>query len=303
MTTLATAQVCQRWRSVALDYPVIWSRIINYEQHSPLWIETLLVRSGSTLIDVYRNSPFEPIIIPRQCPRQHKPVLQSIFQRIASLKTISLCIPRDTWESICRSSLGQPAPNLEFLKLIIYCPFSAGYCYYPNPLFADEAPSLRRLHLENCLIDFSSSVLSNLTELSVLNVIPRGVLMLSEPEYSHRLRLLVPSVAGWLRVLKNIPALRFLTLWDAISHPRATYHEPLLVVDLPHLALLTINTEFHLGVSLIDHLNIPLCGIKFKFTGNRSRSTDGLDGHKLLSFLLNNLHIGRKIALNVICKQ
>ena len=36
-TTLATAQVCQRWRAVALDYPVIWSRIINYEQHSPLW--------------------------------------------------------------------------------------------------------------------------------------------------------------------------------------------------------------------------------------------------------------------------
>jgi hypothetical protein len=38
-TTLATAQVCQRWRAVALNYPIIWSSIINYEQHSPLWIE------------------------------------------------------------------------------------------------------------------------------------------------------------------------------------------------------------------------------------------------------------------------
>ena len=61
-------------------------------------------------------------------------------------------------------------------------------------------------------------------------------------------------------------------------------------MDLPHLALSTINTEFHLGVPLIDHLNIrPLCGIKFKFTGNRSRSTDELDGHKLLSFLSKQL--------------
>ena len=54
-TTLATAQVCQRWRAVALDYHVIWSRITNYEQHSPLWIETLLARSGSALIDVGRD--------------------------------------------------------------------------------------------------------------------------------------------------------------------------------------------------------------------------------------------------------
>ena len=279
-TTLATAQVCRRWRAVALDYPVIWSRIINYEQHSPLWIETLLMRSGSALIDVGGDSEFEPVKL--QHPRG-KPVLQSIFQRISSLKTVSLHIRRAPWESICRSFLGHPAPNLEFLNLITSCPFPD--CLYPNCLFADDAPRLRRLHLERCLIDFSSSVLSNLTELTVRNVAPISVI--SALANSHRLKV-PPSVAGWLRVLKNIPALRFLTLSSAISH--FTEHEPLPVVDLPHLALLTINTRFYSGISLIDHLNIPpLCGIRFRLYRNQRRSSDGLDGPKLLSFLSKQL--------------
>ena len=85
--TLATAPVCQRWRAVALDYPVIWSRIINYEQHSPLWIETLLARSGSALINVGGDSAFQSVTLE---PPRSKSVLQSIFQRIASLKTVSL---------------------------------------------------------------------------------------------------------------------------------------------------------------------------------------------------------------------
>ena len=276
-TTLATALVCQRWRAVALNYPVIWSRIINYERHSPSWIETLLARSGSALIDVGGDSTFEAVKL--QHPRG-KPVLQSIFQRISSLKTVSLHIRRAPWESICRSFLGQPAPNLEFLNLITSCPFPD--CLYPNPLFADEAPRLRRLHLERCLIDFSSCVLSNLTELSVANVAPIAVL--STP--SHRLKL-PPSVAGWLQVLKNIPALRFLTLSGAISH--FTDNEPLPFADLPQLVLLTISTRFHSGVSLINHLNIPpSCGVRFRLYRNQT-FTGGSDGPHLLSFLSERL--------------
>ena len=277
-TTLATAQVCQRWRAVALNYPFIWSRIINYEQHSPLWIETLLARSGSTLIDVGGDSASEPVRL--QHPRG-KPVLQSIFQRIANLKTIGLRIRRDPCESICRSFLGRPAPNLEFLNFATSCSFP--HCFYPNPLFADEAPCLRRLYLERCLIDFTSRVLSNLTELSVRNI----TTVMSASAHSHRVKL-VPSVARWLRVLMNIPTLRILTLSNAISDFTAE-HEPLPVVDLPHLTLLTINTGFNSGIPLIDHLNIPpSCGIRLKLNHGRS-PTDGLYGPKLLSFLSKQL--------------
>ncbi|KAF8806908.1 hypothetical protein BYT27DRAFT_6613293 [Phlegmacium glaucopus] len=277
-TILATAQVCQRWRAVALNYSVLWSRIIDYERHSPLWIETLLARSGSSLIDVGGDSALDPIRL--QHPRG-EPVLQSIFQRITSLKTLSLQIRRAPWESICHSFLGRPVANLEFLNLITSCPFPD--CLYPDPLFADEAPCLRRLHLQRCLIDFSSSVLSNLTELSVRDVLAPTVLSASTK--THRLKV-APSVAGWLRVLQNIPTLRFLTLNSAISH--FTEQGPLPVVDLPHLALLTISARFYQGMSLIDHLKIPpSCGIRFRLM--RSRSTDGLDGPNLLSFLSQQL--------------
>ena len=201
---------------VALDYPVIWSRIIDYERHPPEWIETLLARSGSSLIDVGRDRRvLEPV-------KLHHPVLQSIFQRITALRSVSLHEVRAPWKLICRSFLTHPAPNLEFLNLTTYSYFD---CIYLNPLFADKAPRLRRLHLQRCLIDFSSAVLSNLTQLSV-----SCIAAFAPNSY--------PNVARWLRVLKNIPTLRFLTLDTAISH--FTEPEPLPAVDLPHLVLLTI---------------------------------------------------------------
>ena len=283
-TTLATAQVCQRWRAVALNYSVLWSRIIDYERHSLLWIETLLTRSGSSLIDFDGDSVLKPVELQSS---RGMAVLQSIFQRVASLQTVSLHIRRAPWESICLSFLGHSAPNLEFLNLITSCPFPD--CLYPLPLFANEAPRLRRLHLQRCLIDFSSSVLSNLTELSVSYVLAPHLIM-SSSAHTHPLKV-APSVAGWLRVLKNIPTLRFLTLTSAISH--FTEPEPLPVVDLPHLSLLTIGTRFYPGISLIDHLNIPpACGIRFRLYQlyrDHSRSTSEFNGPKLLSFLSKQL--------------
>jgi hypothetical protein len=267
--TLATSQVCQRWRAVALNYRIIWSRIIDYDQHSPLWIEILLGRSGSTLIDVGGDSIFEPVRLQR--PRA-TPILRSIFNLSDNLKTVSLCIRCDSWEHICLSFLRHPAPNLEFLYLNLTTSRSFPECRYPKPLFNNEAPCLRRLHLKNCLIDFSFSVLSNLTELSVRD--------------SDATLKAVPSVAEWLRDLKNIPALRFLTLNNTISH-LTEHEEP--VVDLPHLALLTISTRFYSGISLIDHINIPpSCGIKFWFYPD-PKITVALDGPKLLFFLSRQL--------------
>ena len=272
-TTLASAQVCQRWRAVALDYSALWSRIIDYERHSSSWIETLLARSGSSLIDVGGDSVLEPVKL--ENPRG-EPVLQSIFERISTLRTVSLHIRRAPWESICHSFFGHPVPNLEYLNLITSCPFPD--CIYPGPFFANEAPRLRRLHLQRCLIDFSSSVLFNLTELSVWNVqAPNPVLSTSDPSKA------TPSVAGWLEVLKNISTLRFLTLSDAISH--FTEQTPLPVVNLPHLVLLTIRTRFYPGISFIDHLSIPSsCGIRLIFSRDYNGS-GGFDSPKLLSFL------------------
>ena len=126
---------------------------------------------------------------------------------------------------------------------------------------------------------------SNLTELSVRDVLPRVT-----PGHYHRLWL-VPSVAGWLQVLKNIPTLRFLTLINSISHISGSepeHADPLPVVDLPHLTLLTINTRICSCISLIDHLNIPpSCGIEFWLSPTIGRSSVVLDSPKPMLFFLS----------------
>ena len=50
-TTVASSQVCTRWRSIALNCHTICSLIIDYRRHSLKWIETLLNRSNLSSLD------------------------------------------------------------------------------------------------------------------------------------------------------------------------------------------------------------------------------------------------------------
>lgn len=276
-TTLSSLLVCKRWHDVAMSYPVLWSRIIDYERHPPAWVKELLRRSKTSLIEVGEDSVFKHIQL--RYPRG-KVVLHHMFEDPSRIKTLSLQIRLEPWVYICQNFLRHPATNIEYLNLITSCPFPD--CLYPGPLFADAAPSLRRLHLQRCLIDFSSPVLSNLTELSVLDVVAPSILSMRQPD--HPLKV-APTVGGWLRILKNTPSLRYLTLSGAITENRGD-EESLVNVSLPNLIFLTVGAKFHSGVSLLDHLSIsPSCGIRLRF----SRSGPGLDGTKLLAFLSNQL--------------
>lgn len=276
-TTLSSALACKRWHEVAMNYPILWSRIINYEKHPPALVKEFLRRSKTSLIEIGEDSAFKHVQL--RYPRG-KVVLQHMFEDPSRIKTLSLQIRLEPWEYICQNFLQYPATNIEYLNLITSCPFPD--CLYPGPLFADAAPSLRRLHLQRCLIDFSSSVLSNLTELSVLDIVAPAILSLRKPDHSLKV---APTVGGWLRVLENIPSLRYLTLSGAITENRVD-EESLLNVSLPNLIFLTVGAKLHGGVSLLEHLSIPpSCGIRLRF----NRSSPDLDGTKLLAFLSNQL--------------
>ena len=277
-TTLSLLRVCKRWHDVAMSYPVLWSRIIDFEIHPPAWVKELLRRSKTSLIEVGEDSVFK--YVPLRYPRG-KVMLHHMFEDPSRIKTLSLQIRLAPWEYICQNFLQYPATNIEYLNLITSSPFPD--CLYPGPLFADVAPSLRRLHLQRCLIDFSSSVLSNLTELSILDIAAPSILSMRKPD--HPLKV-APTVGGWLRVLKNIPSLRYLTLSGAITENPGE-EESLLDINLPNLIFLTVGAKkFHSGVTFLEHLSIPpSCGIRLRF----HRSSPGLDGTKLLAFLSNQL--------------
>jgi len=277
-TTLSSLLVCKRWHGVVMNYPELWVRIIDYDKHPPRWIEELLRRSKASLIEVGEDSVFKHVQL--RFPRG-KIVLHHIFKDTSRIKTLSLQIRLAPWEYICQNFLQYPASNIEYLNLITACPFPD--YLFPGSLFADKAPHLRRLHLQRCLIDFSSHVLSNLTDLSVLDIVaPPGITVNRTPD--HPLKV-APTVRGWLRVLENIPSLLYLTLSGAITEAHDG-EEPLPNVKLSHLLFLTVGAGFQDGVSLLEQLSIPpSCGIRLKF----NRSSSGLDGRKLLAFLSNQL--------------
>ncbi|CAA7265198.1 unnamed protein product [Cyclocybe aegerita] len=277
-TLLATSAVCKRWREVAFSYPVLWGNVIDFEKHSDKWIEELLRRSKSSLIDVGEQSAFKAIHL--RNPKS-RPILQSLARDRSKLRTLSLNIRISPFDYICQNFLQHPAPNLEYFNLITSSPFPE--FLHPDPLFMDQAPRLREFHLQRCLVDFRSVALHHLTSLSVMDIISPGILSFRRP--NHPLKV-APTVRGWLEILKDIPSLQYLTLHNAIT--RTDFDRDTLSslkgIDLPNLIFLTIGAELQDGAVFLNHVSIPgACGIRLRL--NCQRSSLGKSGEDLLTYL------------------
>lgn len=276
-TTVSTILVCRRWYMVGMSYPALWSQIIDYERHQEPCVKELLRRSNPTLLDVGEDSAF------RHVQLGSLSILEHIFEQAARIRTMNLRIRIKPWNLMCKNFLQNPAPSLEFLNLITVYPFPD--CLFPGLLFADSAPRLRRLHLRRCLIDFSSVALYNLTELSISDILPPGILSQRRPD--HPLKV-APTAAGWIDIIKNMPSLMYLTLSYAIT-PSIDFdsiHIP--TIHLPTLVFLSVAAKFRDGVTFLCHLSIPTtCGLRLKLSCDKS--SPSLDGTKLFSVLGNQL--------------
>ena len=237
-TTMASSQVCTRWRSIALNYRTIWSRIIDYRQHSLKWIETLLDRSKPTSLDF--GSRIKTVYL-AGIPDGGQGVLELVFNHIDRLRIFNVHIRVSKWELVCSRFLQLPAPNLEFVHV-----FSNDFVgHLTHPLFDNHAPNLQNLGLLRCSVDLTSPVLTPLTELYV-NGNP------------------VPTVLEWLNILGGMPSLRWLTLRDAISGAPANDICP--VIHLGALEMLSVEAPFYEGVTLVDHLIVPhRCGLRLRY--------------------------------------
>ena len=109
---------------------------------------------------------------------------------------------------------------------------------FTGTLFSDDAPCLRRLHLRCCLVNLTSSTLSNLTELSVASI-----------------TFGAPTIDAWLGILGNMPFLRSLSIEKAISGPFPTC--PFPNPHLPNLSCLAIDGDFRDCMALINHITYP----------------------------------------------
>ena len=115
-TTVASSQVCMRWRSIALQCHTIWGPIIDYSRHSLKWIETLLDRSHSSPLDFgSRIARVNTVSL----LDGGQGVLELVLKHIDRLRTFNLEVPDSCWDLLCSRFLQLPAPNLEFAKISI----------------------------------------------------------------------------------------------------------------------------------------------------------------------------------------
>ena len=279
-TLVSTCLVCKRWHALLSNYPLIWSRVIDFEKDTPECVAELLRRSGATPFEVGGSSIFEAV---RQQNHHSIRTLRSIFEHHSRIKTMNLNIRYAPWELICKDFLSYPAPNLEFLNLITSCPFPN--CSHDGPLFANQAPRLTRFHMQRCLADFSSPTLHNLTELSVFDIVAPEMPAFM-PQTNNPTKV-APTVLGWLQILQNMPGLRYLTLVNSVMRTAAS-GEISIRTTLSNLHLLSLCSFFDEGTTILDGLDIPAsCGIRLKFTARHFASPSS--GSKLLAALSHQL--------------
>ena len=230
--TVASSQVCKRWRSIALHSHRIWGPIIDYSRHSLKWIETLLDRSHPSPLDF--GSQTKTVNLGGD---KFQNVLELVFNHIDKLRTFNLQVPVSGWELVCSRFLHLPAPNLEFVNVII----ASNTRQLTHPLFDHHAPNLQNLQLRRCTVDFTSPILRSLTELYVRDITEASA---------------VPTVLDWLNILGGMPSLQWVTLMHAISS--ATTNDIIYPnIHLNALDMLTLDGALHDCVTLVEHLISP----------------------------------------------
>ncbi|KAF8810430.1 hypothetical protein BYT27DRAFT_7336673 [Phlegmacium glaucopus] len=153
----ATRSDCQPVE-LALGYRTLWLRMVDYEDDSLDWIDEMLRRSDPALFD------FGSRVKRVDVSEDRYGVLELVFNYSSRLRIFSLQTPISNWQLVRSRFLQKPAPNLEFIEFCV--PFD-NECGFTGPLFDNHAPSLRHFQLRRCAVDFTSPVLTLLTELYV----------------------------------------------------------------------------------------------------------------------------------------
>lgn len=227
--TINSSQVCRRWRQVALEYPILWARMLNFDLNSAEWGEELLRRSKDLPIDVRQNA------FNLTQPIRHLGRALAQSHRWRTFMTML-----DEVDEAFLPALSKPAPHLEVFCLCVHRSIELKL---PESLFADDAPRLRELRLIGCGFNPSNaSIFGHLTSLSVVGT-------------NSGVPALRPNVAKWLQVLSAAPLLKVLNIEQSVAPP--TSAETFLQVTLPNLRCMHLAGSTTVCGQLLAHLDTP----------------------------------------------
>ncbi|KDQ09971.1 hypothetical protein BOTBODRAFT_502811 [Botryobasidium botryosum FD-172 SS1] len=204
--------VSHLWRQTVEASPLLWTTL--YPRSGAL-LDHLLSRSCQALLDVYLSCG-------------EKLAEEAIEDYVARITPHS-----DRWGTCQLHGLSEqlklflqsPAPNLEALKLVAYNPFSFSLPSYTLdfPIFAGNAPRLRRLSLDRIHIPLISPIYPNLAQLRFSHI------HFTEPGAFHQL-LEILELSSRLEELV-LGSIEFLPPTEVAAR----------MIELPYLRLLSLS--------------------------------------------------------------
>lgn len=242
-TTRTTSQVCQRWRTLMLDTPSLWAKLIDvdcisFAMNSVEWRKELMKRTGTALLwirveSIRKTQPAEPSEHIRTF------FFDTVRENWHRLQRLEMTIRVDTiFHPSSWITFGRPAPVLETFNVTFE---RMGPQHAEDPadiplstLFSGCAPMLRTFILTCFTIAQGAPWLCHLHSMEI-------------DGNTYNVRLL-------LDILSSTHCLRELKIEDLRHEDIST---PLPIASLPHLNYLGYRGNSQEGSILLDHIQIP----------------------------------------------
>ncbi|KAF4612772.1 hypothetical protein D9613_011890 [Agrocybe pediades] len=255
-TARYSSQVCRSWRSLLLESPRVWSRLLDLdylERSKDEWKEEVISRIGEA-----------PIWIEGRIKPSTYPFMMSVLEKkwrnveVLQLRGSLAEFPTADW-----SFLGREAPNLQ--RFFMHFAESASdrnsitSRQYSSVLFNNVAPRLRQFEFSSaCPVEVSASWLSNLHSIifSIGHTVSNIFSVLSNTPQLERLSFQPQSILAEDDMTKlptiNLPRLELLRL-DYLQCSEAL---PFLEFINPSPRCL-LSLEKHRSFGRIRHLDTP----------------------------------------------
>jgi len=242
------SQVCQQWRNVALQEPMLWKRVLGFSG-KPRWTSELLRRT--------RNAPLDISVSLVDILADSRRLVISNVMNVADhfwrFRTFDLSAP---YQHICDffglvSFDRNEAPHLRVLSLHSQNCDNLPKCNdaLPVKLLALAKPRLEYLVLQGCYFhwDVMNSGLAHSYGLSTLHI--------NYPEKSDP--ALKPSTFSLLTALVSLTSLKELKLRNAIKpDPIAQWDHSTVI--LPQLQTLHLQSNMQLCANLLGGIQAPM---------------------------------------------
>ena len=228
LARLRISHVCQQWREIALNLPLLWSHI-DFNTLSSAGASEILIRAKSVPLYLEARVSYRHWGRVKVCIFQNE--LPSLVPRICHLSITAH--PMSLYSTL--AELVSPAPTLEYLSV-----FSRhDSTFIPDNLFDGCTPRLSCLELRNCDISWKSPLLKGLKYLKIITPFE------------------MPELAVWLDALCELPQLQALTLHLVYLIAPSSQFDVERTFTLSALTLLDITDVAEDFAPTLAHLDLP----------------------------------------------